>query len=155
MGGLDGYPEGPCHGGPYISVESVLADIKSARAALMSAPVLVLHAHLCDWHAAGHRLADDCLTAAGTEYSDAPCYEITVRDMRGTHVHGLPDAGTRYSIPYVADGLPGPDGRRKIVCSGDAETIRAFRDWANHEGLVDAYGDPERGFAGAYSTVTP
>ena len=141
----------PCHAGPYVSADSILADIEAARQALLSAPTLVLMEWQCPWHEGGHsRSSDDCCNALGTEYADEPCERIAVADMRGRHVPELPEAGTRYGIPYIADGLPDADGRVKIVCSGSADTIRAFFGWAAREGLTDAYGDPERGFAGAY-----
>jgi hypothetical protein len=139
---------------PGVTVESILADIDLAHHALLAAPDVVLSETLCDWHAAGHRRADDCLTRSGREYSSEPCQTISARDMRGRHVPSLPDAGTRYGIPYIADGLPGPDGRTKIVCSGPSEVVRAFLSWATGERIVDCYGDPERGFAGGYLTST-
>jgi len=49
------------------------------------------------------------------------------------------------------------DGSRpKIVLGGctTPDMVRAFLDhWAPSQGLVDAYGDPQRGFAGAYMTT--
>lgn len=120
LGGDSGY-DGPCHGGPVMTVESVLADIEGARSALETAPRLSL----------------------GTE--------VTVADMRGCHVPSLPDAGTRYGVSYIADGLPGRDGRVKIVCSGTRAAVDAFmRVWGPCNGLVGIYGDPARGFAGGY-----
>jgi hypothetical protein len=122
-----------------MTVESVLADIAAAKSALDEAR----------WLRIGSASVLVEPGFDGAEQSEH-WYDIRVRDMRGVHVPGLPDAGTRYGIPYIADGLPGSDGRIKIVCSGDAEVIRAFLDWAKPQGLVDCYGDPERGFAGGY-----
>jgi hypothetical protein len=104
------------------SAEEVLADVASARQALRSAPVL--------------QLTDG----------------IAARDMRGQHVPELPEASAREGLCFVADGLPEPDGRVKVVCqSGTPEQIRAFiESWAPAHGLMDIYGDPARGFAGGY-----
>jgi hypothetical protein len=137
-GGLSGY-EGPCHTGPFVSVDSILRDIAAAKATIESAEWLIL--------GSASTLIEPGYD--GAEQSEH-WYDVCARDMRGAHVSELPEAGTRYGIPYVADGLPVPDGRVKIVCSGSSEVIRAFFGWAEREGLTDAYGDPERGFAGAY-----
>ena len=125
------------------TVESAMADIAAAKDALDSAVRITLS------HTDDVGTCDGCgIRTEGDGWDYCEC--ATVRDMRGRLVPGLPDAGTRYGLAYVADGLPGPEGRVKTVCSGDAETIRAFFGWASREGLVDAYGDPARGFAGAY-----
>jgi hypothetical protein len=72
--------------------------------------------------------------------------------MRGKHVPELPEASAREGLCFVADGLPGPDGRVKVVCqSGTPEQIRAFMQvWGPEHGLTGIYGDPMRGFAGGY-----
>src|SRR5690606_10452727 len=100
----------------------LLADIEKARTVLRAAPELEL--------------------APG----------VRARDMRGVKVCELPEASARENLCFVADGLPGPDGRLKVVCqSGSHEQIRAFLEhWAPAQGLTDLYGDPARGFAGAY-----
>jgi hypothetical protein len=78
---------------------------------------------------------------------DAALRDSLVRDMRGRPVGDLTEAREG----YIADGLPGPDGRRHVVASGSRLQIRAFlRSWAPAQGLTDLYGDPERGFAGGY-----
>ena len=77
---------------------------------------------------------------------------LTARDLRGEHVPELPEAAVREGMAYLAT-VTDRDGRRKVVLGGhaDAETVRAFLErWAPHEGLVDLYGDPARGFAGGY-----
>lgn len=118
------------------SVDEILADVEAARKMLED------------------RSTTDVAWLDPGECSDPQCSCCdgpTAVDMRGIHVPELPEAGTRYGIAYVADGLPGPDGRRKVVCSGTAEVIRAFlTSFVTREGLVDPYGDPARGFAGAY-----
>src|SRR5690606_32336092 len=77
---------------------------------------------------------------------------VRAKDMRGVKVYELPEASVRENLCFVADGLPGPDGRVKVVCqSGAPEQIRAFMEhWAPAQGLTDIYGDPRRGFAGGY-----
>lgn len=105
-------------------VGDVMADIASARAALSAAPRYEL------------RPGD-----AATE----------VRDLRGRNlIPELPEAATRGGVPYIADGPTEPSGRAKVVCSGSPDVIQAFLEWAAKQGLVDAYGDPARGLAGAY-----
>jgi hypothetical protein len=102
----------------------VIADIEAAREALREAPSLSFDGDVC------------------------------AVDMRGRHVPELPEASAREGLCFVADGLPGPDGRVKVVCqSGSPEQIRAFmQTWAPAQGLTNIYGDPERGFAGGYYT---
>lgn len=147
------------------SPEEILADVERAREALRSAPVVVLsHRHI-------ERTTQHCFDGIscavdldGLGICGCACdgctgqaelvvrWERVARDMRGRHVPELPEASAREGICFVADGLPGRDGRVKIVCqSGTPEQIRAFMTvWAPAQGLVDIYGDPERGFAGGY-----
>src|SRR5690606_9451731 len=137
------------------SVEEVLADVERAQDALRAAPELVLSEHLCEWHLVRPGSGGDCVNAAGTDYSEDPCSAVVVRDMRQPvdlrPTRELPEAAARLGIGYVSGPLVGPDGRQKITCSGTSDQVRAFLDhWALAQGLVDAYGDPERGFAGAY-----
>jgi hypothetical protein len=63
----------------------------------------------------------------------------------------LADFGRAAIIP-----LECPEGSPdKIVIYGDAQasTIKAFVRWAQDEGLVGIYHDPERGYAGGYRTA--
>lgn len=140
VGGLSGY-EGPCHYGPVCSVETILKDIAEAKEALSKAP----------WVSLGIR---SILISPGWDDDGEVSehwYDVLARDMRGRHVPELPEAGTRYDIPYIADGLPGPDGLVKVVCSGNDEVISDFMlKWAPSQGLTGIYGDPMRGFAGGY-----
>jgi hypothetical protein len=110
--------------------EELLADVKRARVALRAAPEIDLD----------HRP------------SRASCPQ-KARDMRGKHMPELPEASAREGLCFVADGLPGPDGRVKVVCqSGTPEQIRAFMQvWGPEHGLTGIYGDPMRGFAGGYT----
>jgi hypothetical protein len=123
------------------SVEAILADVERAKEALQNARRLDLVPGVpCCQHL-------DCPECAGYGTVGG----VNVRDMRGQHVPELPEAATRLGLGYVADVRDGRDGRRKIVCSGDAEQVRAFLEvWAPAQGLLDLYGDPARGFAGGY-----
>jgi hypothetical protein len=82
----------------------------------------------------------------------APSIELQIRDMRREIPWPeLVEAGTIAGVSYIAGPLACPDGRKKIVCSGSADQIRAFMsDFEPSLGLVGIYGDPARGFAGGY-----
>jgi hypothetical protein len=68
----------------------------------------------------------------------------------------LPEAAAREGAGYVAGPLIGPDGRRKITCSGPPEVVAGFlATWAPSQGLTGLYGDPLRGFAGGYEPTLP
>ena len=117
------------------SVDELLADIERARVVLEGSYSVLLE---------------------GCQYTPHPTdvAGIHARDMRGQHVPELPESGTRYGIAYIADGLPDRDGRKKVVCSGPTEVVRAFIEhWAPANGLVDMYGDPARGLAAGYINV--
>jgi len=140
------------------AVEDVLADVERARAALMDAPVVRLSPEPWEPACGVHGRTGACWQSGGPDPSvrtDA-CYAmgdpLLVVDMRGRHVPELPEASAREGVCFIADGLPGPDGRVKIVCqSGTPAQIDAFmRVWAPAQGLEDIYGDPARGFAGGY-----
>ncbi len=70
----------------------------------------------------------------------------------GQPVASLPEAALRTGEGYIAS-VKDRDGRTKVVLGGDnePETVQAFLAWAKVEGLVDPYGVPARGFAGAYA----
>lgn len=131
------------------SVDEILADVAAAKAALEAAdgmPLGSIDRH-GDCVGCGRHIQDVCGDECECDHCECP----RVRDMRGVHVPELPEAGTRYGIAYVADGLPTPDGRVKVVCSGTPEVIEAFLStWAPRNGLVDCYGDPARGFAAGH-----
>lgn len=111
---------------PECSESAIAAKIETAKAALLATlqtvPLINLHS------------------------------DLSAVDMRGQHVSELPEAASQLGICFVADVLPCPDGRVKVVCqSGTPDQIDAFmRYWVPSQGLVGVYGDPERGFAGAY-----
>lgn len=146
-------------------VNYLLADIERARQALREAPDLALEVtpgdhcgdgRRCDCREGGYGYGGFTSVGTGDCYCDCDgCqrgdYYITARDMRGRHVLELPEAAAREGICFVADGLPDRDGRVKIVCqNGTPRQILAFEAWAQSQRLVDFYGDPARGIAGAY-----
>lgn len=126
------------------TVEAVQADIDAAQKLLRSASEVCLlgisdmpHTEDHDW---SRSVCDGCARE-----------EVWVADMRNASpIPELPEAATRLGISYLSGPLIGPDGRKKYTVSGTPVEVRAFFDWAEREDLVDAYGDPERGFAGAY-----
>jgi hypothetical protein len=126
---------------------AVAEDIRRACAAIESAPRISLAVSRglsgqCD---DGHPLCSGC--------GDCVCQCPHVADMRSAgHTPELPEAACILGQAFVAQGLPGPDGRTKIVLQcAQPEHLFAWRDWAEREGLVDLYGgDPARGFAGGY-----
>lgn len=75
-----------------------------------------------------------------------------MKDMMGYGlIPQLPEAGTYTGTGYFAGPIVDPrEGRKKFVCSGTPEQVRAWLDRAEEFGLVDTYGDPARGFAGGY-----
>jgi len=152
------------------SVDDVLADIERARQALRKALDITLRrtpgghcgdGSRCGCLEGGYGYGGWTGTGTGDCYCDCSgCeegdYVVRARDMRGRHVPELPEAAAREGVCFIADGLPDPDGRIKIVCqNGTPEQIEAFREWAEHRGLVDFYGDPARGIAGAYEITAP
>ncbi len=135
------------------AVGDVLADIEAATSALETADLITLrHGPIVEpdvpGYATGH--CPECGYDSPAEGECGIC-ATHARDMRGAIVPELPEAATRLGMAYVAGPLVGPDGRKKITCSGAAYHVAAFmEDWAPREGLVDIYGDPARGFAGGY-----
>jgi hypothetical protein len=149
------------------NLADVLADVEQARKAIRTAPEVVLlpstgqHCgNLRSNCGCGEKSYGSGDPGASTSYGTGDCYcrcedcsPVTARDLRA---HGqlreLPEASAREGICFIAEGLPLPDGRRKVVCqSGSPDQIRAFMEtWAPAQGLVDIYGDPARGFAGGY-----
>jgi hypothetical protein len=75
---------------------------------------------------------------------------VQVADLRGPVIPELPEAATYVGIPYLAS-IAERDGREKVVISAPESALRVFMDsWAPAQGLTGIYGDPVRGFAGAY-----
>lgn len=147
--------------GQTITRQIVLDDIALAREALAAAPILELPGGhtLRDMRAARLRAVSVCGQedhrrirfdgGAEKEEWDNGYYHITVSAL----IPKLPTAAARESVGYVT-AVTEPTGRRKIVCGGGTtpETVRAFLAWAKAQSLVDPYGDPARGYAGAYLT---
>lgn len=109
------------------SVDDVLADVEAAREVLWEVPLVELSASLVGSHA-------------------------VVYDLRGRDFPELPEAAAREGVAYLAT-VTERDGRRKVVLGGHTTpaVVRAFMEhWAPAHGLMDIYGDPARGFAGAY-----
>jgi hypothetical protein len=126
------------------AVADVLADIEHAQAALRAAPKLCILGAADMPHTADHGWESVCDGCAVDE--------VYVADMRRPEpVAELVEAATRLDMPYMSGPLAQTDGRRKYTVSGSERVVRAWLDWAEREGLVDAYGDPARGFAGAYA----
>lgn len=105
--------------------DAVMADIEATTKAFDSAPILAL---------------------------DSSRSPATVLDMRrDAPWPELVEAATRRGVRYIAGPFVGPDGRKKITCSGSDLQVRRFmEEWGPANGLVDSYGDPARGFAGGY-----
>lgn len=75
-----------------------------------------------------------------------------VCDFRGTHIEHLPDVASYCGIAYITE-VDDRDGRRKVVIGGKTtpEQVQYFLDvYVPENGLVESYGVPARGFAGAY-----
>lgn len=129
-------------------VEDVLADVAIATMALREAPLVSIGFDVDAPGCAHHR-----------GYADPGCGDcdydggaLLVRDLRGRDVPELPEAAVREGVAYLAT-VTERDGRTKVVLGGHTtpECVRAFMsEWAPAHGLVGVYGDPARGFAGAY-----
>ena len=78
--------------------------------------------------------------------------EVEFRDIRQpTPVPEIPEAAARLGVNYLSGPLKSQDGRLKFTASGSPAACRAFLEvLVEREGLKDSYGDPARGFAGAY-----
>ncbi len=129
-------------------VEALVADIGRAAEALRAAPEMETTPDPECPECGGTGL---CAGDEGDEVA-CPVCATYIADMRGRpHLPEMGEASAQMGQCFVADGLPGPDGRVKVSCaSGSPEEIRAFQRWAVAQGLVDIYGDPARGFAGGY-----
>jgi hypothetical protein len=85
---------------------------------------------------------------------EGPGWQTSVLDTRACgHLDMLPDVASYLGVAYLTALTPRPGERAKVVLGG-ATTPQMVRDflklWAPAQGLVDCYGDPERGFAGGY-----
>lgn len=123
------------------SVDELLADVERAREALRAAALVELSGPLaCEYHGATY------------EPGCGACAHAVVHDLRGRDVPELPEAAAREGVAYLATVVE-RNGRTKVVLGGHTtpEMVREFMEhWAPAHGLVGIYGDPARGFAGAY-----
>lgn len=126
------------------SAADILKDVSATRDALHEAPLIELvgpadlpHTEDHDW---SRSVCDGCRKT------------IAVVDMRRTTPYPeLPEAAAREGVGYISGPLPDASGRAKFTCAGSAEQVQAFLDvWSPKAGMVGQYGDPARGFAGAY-----
>ena len=81
-----------------------------------------------------------------------------IRDMRRPDpVPELPEAAAREGIAFISGPLKdvrNPNREKYGLMNATPEQIRAFLEGKVIHGLVDLYGDPERGFAGGYKVVS-
>ncbi|MBN8714679.1 MAG: hypothetical protein J0H50_12040 [Xanthomonadales bacterium] len=109
------------------SGEALLCDVEASRSALRHAPRVLLAA------------------------------DVEVADMRTQAAPELLLAAAREGQCCLS-AVTARDGRTKIGCLvGSPRQVSAFmQSWAPAQHLVDIYGDPVRGFAGAYiAAATP
>lgn len=71
------------------------------------------------------------------------------RDARAQIIEEMPEASAIAGIPVIY-AMPSPQGVKVGVLNGTPAEIRAFLANVEVLGLRDPYGDPERGYAGAY-----
>lgn len=144
------------------SVEDLLDDIAETYEEVMAADVgyLLYVEEVCTDR--------DCGCGGATH--PRPVAETMVVDFRWRQLPELPEAALRAGVAYLATAQD-RDGRWKVVLGGATPlTVRAFlgkltpaeearyvdedcapaRGFVPAHGLVDSYGDPARGFAGAY-----
>lgn len=106
----------------------------------------------------------DSLDLAGRVLADYDLPSVmiggkVVRDLRGlTPPVDLPEAACMDGLAYLATPPSREGERRKVVLGGcgagtvpGTSPVEAFLGgWATSQGLCNPYGDPARGFAGAY-----
>jgi len=127
--------DGEC---PGVNPDELMAWRAASRAAFQKRTV---EAVLADVAAARDALA----TAPEVRIAGA------IKDLRGKSVPELPEAAARDGVAFLAE-MKEKDGRTKVVLQAAApDQIEAFmKYWAPDQGLTDIYGDPRRGFCGAY-----
>jgi hypothetical protein len=121
-----------------------MADVERARYALRRAAEYVCPecgGHGCDQYDA-----------------DLPCQycggrtdlRLEYADLRGRDIPELPEAACREGTAFLATQRD-RDGREKVVLqAAGPDLVRRFLAGEIVPGLIDYYGDPERGFAGGY-----
>lgn len=79
---------------------------------------------------------------------------VNFRDARGETIPELPEASAQMGEPVIYSLTDSRSKREKVgVLNGIPEAVEAFMSAAPDMGLVDVYGDPQRGFAGGYLVV--
>lgn len=88
----------------------------------------------------------DCLTPPGAVF-----HKPILADLRGESItEGLLEAAARDGIPFLST-VRDLDGREKVVLqAAPPAMVSRFLAGEIVPDLVDAYGDPARGFAGGY-----
>jgi hypothetical protein len=137
--------------------DSVRKDMDRAVQALIAVPEieLVRNVSVADMRSVRHQRTT---SEAGdvwewVSFTNEPVGSHT--DDNGTTVVSdvipeLPEAACSSGTPFLTQ-ISDRDGRRKVVIQAAKPThVKAFFVWAKNNGLTDAYGDPARGFAGAY-----
>lgn len=77
-------------------------------------------------------------------------FGVSVKDMRRIQpIPELVEASMLENVEYISGPLIN-NNQVKFTCSGKPNTVNAFLKWANSNFLICSYGDPNRGFAGAY-----
>jgi len=80
---------------------------------------------------------------------DTEDWEVDCKDLRASHE--LAQAALDLGIPHIAMETTDNGRHRVILRCALPEAVEVFmREWAPAQGLVDIYGDPDRGFAGGY-----
>ena len=74
------------------------------------------------------------------------------KDARGKHIKELPEASARDGVMVMYSLVDRNSGKTKVgVLSGTKEGLDVWMDWAKSQNnLEGVYGDPARGYAGAY-----
>ena len=97
----------------------------------------------------------DKINAAIEVISGLPCIEIAghpFKDAMDRFVPELPEASAMLNMPIIYTRREARLGLTKVgVLNGTAPALRAWMKWAAEQSyLMQLYGDPDRGYAGAY-----
>jgi len=124
---------------PGVDPEALRVWRLHSRASRRGIPVDVVAAAIDDGIAQLKRL--DCVNVEGHHFANAV----------GVTVPELPEASAITGIPVMHTLKEFETQRQKVsVLGASPEAIRAWMAWASTF-LVDVYGAPERGYAGAYA----
>jgi len=94
----------------------------------------------------------DLISKAEQALLEAPELVPGIKNLGEQHVREAPEAACRLGIAFLAQITEKGSGRKKVVLQGAVrpEHVNAFKAGELIPGLKDAYGDPQRGFAGGY-----